>query len=231
MSAKKAKEPTTAELIEQLTTLRQSNDNLAAYLKEEQKAKLAKLRERNKGTKRVGLFRVRSGRLVVTDPCYSRDTWCQGVLDNVRDGVWEAYVAYSDEKDWGVRVAVLTAYYDTTPPEEPKWERQQFEVGVDSGQAGIFDFDKYPEDPSDTPFYDECCDLTLSDASVGVLDFGVVSSSGFGDGGYRCETAQDADGHIIAVRITFIGDDDDIDEDGIEVDYSDDYEDIEDEEE
>lgn len=38
-----------------------------------------------------------------------------------------------------------------------------------------------------------------------VIPFGVVSRSGFGDGGYRCMVARNAEGKVEAIRLVFIG--------------------------
>lgn len=39
-------------------------------------------------TNNLGSFDVHSGELIVSDPCYSLGTWCQGKLENVRNGEW-----------------------------------------------------------------------------------------------------------------------------------------------
>ena len=39
-------------------------------------------------------FSVTSGALSVTDPCYQDDSWCSGVLSEVRNGTWLAQVGY-----------------------------------------------------------------------------------------------------------------------------------------
>jgi hypothetical protein len=93
------------------------------------------------------------------------------------------------------------------------WKRENFEVGVDSGQAGIFDGGHYKEDKVvegiefennfAEPWYNVCCDVTLADRGAGVIPFGVVSRSGFGDGGYTCYTIRNEIGWVIAVMIDF----------------------------
>jgi hypothetical protein len=95
-----------------------------------------------------------------------------------------------------------------------------FEVGVDSGQAGLFDASHYQDDsiipnpkpriysaPSDI-WYSHCCDITRSPLGAGVLPYGVVSSSGFGDGGYDCFICRNEYGQIIRAEIEFIPEDD-----------------------
>ena len=96
----------------------------------------------------IGRFSL-GNKVMVSDPCYGTDTWCQGVLENVREGFWDAYIKITDEGNWGKRVAELVAInldyndeYDGLTSEDIN-ELQEFEVGVDSGTAGIFDYDYY----------------------------------------------------------------------------------------
>lgn len=80
-------------------------------------------------------------KVMVSDPCYGLNTWCQGVLENVLPGNYECKVEYSDEGDWGTRVSAIEVTHEDCTYEI--FESQDFEVGVDSGQAGIFDYDYY----------------------------------------------------------------------------------------
>ncbi len=63
------------------------------------------------------------------------------------------------------------------------WKELKFDIGVDSGQCGIFDYEKYPDTEADYDnvegFYRKCCDITLGSKPFGPIDFGFVSSSGF----------------------------------------------------
>lgn len=207
----------------------------------------------------VGYFDVRSDQLVVSDPCYDLDTWCAGILKNPKKGKWFASVEKSDQGGWGNRVAELFACHEDFKGKS-QWnyflfDRCDFEVGVDSGQAGIFDLpvfrDKELKKPhlqvghkeyNDRPFlrlleinntlpggdeekkkieqelsrppqttfdwYEMCCDKTLGNQSAGTIPGGVVSSSGFGDGGYTAYCAKDDVGQIIAVKVVFIDESD-----------------------
>lgn len=167
----------------------------------------------------IGNFEVVSGKIMVSDPCYEIGTWCQGTLKNVRAGIWKGYILVSDEGDWGHRVSELIAMCDGS--DGSRWMPETgFQVGVDSGQAGIFDVTYYRDESvvldveriseeiinPDDPWYSICCDRTLSDNSAGVIPFGVVSSSGFGDGSYRCYTTKDESGVTVGIRIVFIDD-------------------------
>jgi hypothetical protein len=195
--------------------------------------------------KPLGAFEITCGEARISDPCYELGTWCAGTIMPVKNGVWHSYVVRSDENDWGIRCAMLVAYNTETGKvhqEDHRFEKQRFEVGVDSGQAGIFDAKHFKDDESvkgcertgnehpiceDEPFYSICCDRTLSDIGAGVIPYGVVSSSGYGDGGYDCYAIRDDDNEIIAICIDFgLLHEEPVDEN----DYYDDEDDEEDEE-
>ena len=57
-------------------------------------------------------------------------------------------------------------------------------------------------------WYTYCCNITLVRLQAGVLPYGVVSSSGFGDGGYDCIQYLTARGEVVKVEIVFITEDD-----------------------
>ena len=170
----------------------------------------------------VGRFRVVSGRVIVSDPCYEIGTWCQGILEKVRKGQWECHVSLAQEGASDTGVAELVARRASLPtPFNPSWIEERFEVGVDSGQAGIFDMAHYRDDRvaqaverlgreticPDEPWYSLCCDRTSGSAmGAGIIPYGVVSSSGFGDGSYRCFTQRDREGYVTAIRTVFITD-------------------------
>ena len=164
----------------------------------------------------VGQFKVKSGSLRVSDPSYDKDTWCAGVIEDVKNGNWESYIKLDETSS---RVSELISLYSdvsSVTRKKDNWIEQSIEVGVDSGQCGIFDDDYYPNvktgEFGDTEtFYGKCCDMTTSEFS-GVLDFGTVSSSGFGDGSYVCYTLEDKNG-VVGVKIVFIEEDEITDED------------------
>lgn len=164
----------------------------------------------------LGDFTVSSGQLIVTDPCYEKGTWCQGILTNVKNGLWEAFTGLKRQDGWGVRNQYLRVAHKNFL--DIKCDiKSSIDVGVDSGQAGFFDLAKYPEGESreygdKDSFYGQVCALTLNEEGVedhpgaGVLEFGAVSSSGFGDGSYSCHYAKD-NNEIVAAEIVFISED------------------------
>ena len=168
----------------------------------------------------LGTFNVSSGKVIVSDPCYDRGTLCAGLLENVKNGTWNASVdvlSSSETHGWGKRVGTLYAYTKHSLSSFQQHTVAKFEVGVDSGQAGIFCDSVYPHGSTgeygEDGFYGICCNLTLSNEQAGVLLGGVVSSSGYGDGGYTCSYLRDENGEIVSIRITFIRDEEELDND------------------
>lgn len=106
------------------------------------------------------IFEVISGVLVCSDPCYIHpdlgNTWCQGVVENVKKGTWIAEVEKTDSGSWGDRIATLTIVnkdsldkditLSNRVEEMYSTEPLNFGAGVDSGQFGFFDKDFYRND-------------------------------------------------------------------------------------
>lgn len=191
------------------------------------------------------VFSVTSGKMVCSDPCYEIPTWCQGIIEKVKNGKWEAGVETVDTGSWGERIAYLWVYNLEAAIKNPSLvgdiesycgHELPFSAGVDSGQFGFFDFAHYRNDESakdltkhnfgenydresGDQWYRACCELTLSDESWGVLPFGAVSSSGYGDGSYTVKGIKDDNGEYVAFCVEYIGisdeydDDEDYDED------------------
>lgn len=107
-------------------------------------------------------------KVMVSDPCYGLNTWCQGVLENVLPGKYECHVGFSDEGDWGTRVADIEIVHKNYTCVLFDYDLENFTVGVDSGQAGIFDYgyyEKYHTDSNErehvnSRWYDRCYDMT-----------------------------------------------------------------------
>ena len=149
--------------------------------------------------------------VVVSDPCYSLPTWCQAVVKNVLPGSYVANATEMDAGDWGNRIAYLTAIHEDYVDQDLSWKRYPAEIGVDSGQAGIFSKETYRVDgidmdvptetydgrPFDLPitedgddWYLKMCKITLATLEWGTYENGVVSRSGIGDGGYTLYVAR-----------------------------------------
>jgi len=164
--------------------------------------------------------------VMVSDPCYTDETWCQIKLKDVLPGTYLTTVKKTVDRSWGERCSVLLAVHENYVEDSLTWRNYPGQIGVDSGQAGIFSLSTYKNDdiassittPDKTydgrPFtlgvkdrpgdewYEKMCQFTLSPESWGSYDRGVVSSSGIGDGGYRCLVAKHK-GKIVGIAIDF----------------------------
>ena len=175
--------------------------------------------------KDLGEFEVKTGKVIVSDPCYERPEEMghrlNGELRDVKNGSWYAKIVEKDN-----RVAKLICYYHDNPIFNDSNFRgwtgiMDFEVAVDSGQAGVFDSKYYKDDevvktckrkykgdpinPEDK-WYSICCDRTLSKNRADVIPFGAVSSTGYGDGCYIASIKKDKN-KIVGIIIDFgIGD-------------------------
>lgn len=166
-------------------------------------------------------FQITSGKMRATDPCYTKRKDLGYPIENTMNGDWRFKLVWSDEGDWGIRVKELIVWNDSVLDAKSVdnvafTEVKDFYVGVDSGQAGFFDEDKYPNGTDlDERFYNEIGRGTLSPRQVGLVSFGVVSSSGLGDGGYPLFVHRDENGKAIAAKIDYLPE-------GEEEDYADD---------
>ena len=172
----------------------------------------------------VGTFEVTSGKIVISDPCYEREIIAAELP--AKNGKWEAETYFNSDD----RVSHLIVHHENYPiNNEHEGDVAPFDVGVDSGQAGVFDSDFYRNDEAvahltdedrhykedkireDEPWYSWCCDRTLGADCAGIVPHGAVSSSGYGDGCYECRLVKDTytpDYPVVGVIIEFISEED-----------------------
>ena len=109
-----------------------------------------------------------SDTVIISDPCYHRSIECHGVVKNVLPGTYHTSIKEEKVKGWFrefderiTEIQVLHKDYNETT-----WTRENFIVGVDSGQAGIFcdtiypigeDMGKYGDKGT---WYGDCCFAT-----------------------------------------------------------------------
>ena len=165
--------------------------------------------------RRIGQIELGS-KVVVSDPCYNLGTWCMGVLYDVKPGEYSCFINCIIS-DWGNRIKELFIIHKSSPvcPELVS-ELMDFEVGVDSATAGIFDYLYYEKTHEDREnfdkwfnekvigMYDDGKDMNLS---TNITDQkGVLCTSGYGDGGYDCFVHRNSVGQIDAIKVVFIND-------------------------
>lgn len=89
-------------------------------------------------------------KVVISDPCYNLDVWCNGTLENVKPGIWRTKAENANINGWGDRCTALIAWHkDVEEPNNEDFEETSIDVGVDSGQAGIFDYKHFEYIKSD----------------------------------------------------------------------------------
>lgn len=147
---------------------------------------------------RLGRFMVEGNELIVTDPYYGleEDTDLQLILSNVKSGSWTAAIIYTED-EWVKQLLV----FEGGKKRSGKWHRQDQPIGVDSALAGIFDGTAYRQHPAM-----EFKTIVSSDDQAGIVSFGAVSTSGFGDGLYDVDIQYDVSRQIVGVRIDFTDD-------------------------
>ena len=168
-------------------------------------------------------FEIKSGEVIISDPCYRKGAL--GTLElNVKKGIWigEIYISKEMERK-EVRnghISSIVVYHKNsgTTFRGFCWDLYGH-INVDSGQAGIFDNNIYPDDDVGEyqdienykyedmkTFYAKACYLTNNNG-YGIIDKrGIVATSGYGDGRYEVFTIE-ADNKIIAIKIIFLWDD------------------------
>jgi hypothetical protein len=137
---------------------------------------------------------IESPYVIIADPCYTISIGGR-IKVLITPGNYNCEVEEYDD-----RVKSLSIILDNLNILDLHWDKTDYVVGVDSGQVGIFDIKYYKDDNyaktikcinpnkiiyANNEFFSKCCDRALSDDSWGTFPFGVVSSSGYGDGGYE----------------------------------------------
>ncbi len=166
-------------------------------------------------------FENKSGEFIISDPCYKLGDKGQIRLENVETGIWDGYVEKIEHKLFGNRVAILFCINrkfikSSNEFEKFNWQMHDSKIYVDSGQAGIFEAIHYQDESiidvepifecNHSKWYRTCCDKTMSDIRAGILPYGIVSSSGLGDGNYSVSFVRNSLGKIVAIKIDFVDD-------------------------
>ena len=147
---------------------------------------------------------INSGKLLVTDPSYGKDyidsKMNLSLVLNVKKGKWKAYKEEREVDLWGWRIIRLVlVHMDHTLEEIERVGGRQVagNIGVDSGCAGMYDFDDFPEEN-----WMDNLDFGL-DKDFSAVKYGVTSHSGLGDGSYDVYKVNRM-GKTVFVEIEFI---------------------------
>ena len=132
----------------------------------------------------------------VTDPCYNRDVWCRRTLPCV-PGLYTGYVEFSDEGDWGTRVARLSIFKDDKKRTLGDM-KSMGTIGVDAGLAGFFNNKPDFNVEEWSKFVNDLGDLDgLHKTYYWNLYNGIFSCSGYGDGVYEVYASEKLDAFTI----------------------------------
>lgn len=86
-------------------------------------------------------------KVIVSDPCYDLGTWCQAVIENVKEGNYSTFFKTLDDDE--KTIETIGVVLDGINVLEEDYILLNNTIGVDSGTAGIFDY-KYYEEKHDT---------------------------------------------------------------------------------
>lgn len=166
---------------------------------------------------KYGTFYVQSGKLILSDPCYTPGTWCMEEVKKAMNGIWKFRVFQSNEGVFGNCINAIYAVYSEAE-KVPVIQEDINNLEVDSGQFGIFDkctyqndncfpekyqpYHDFGDEETGRKFYGACCDLTLSGTQGGVVPGGAVAVSGDGDGCYNGHIFWHA-GRVVGVYVRF----------------------------
>lgn len=177
----------------------------------------------------IGGFEMTCSTMRAPDPSYDDTIWCYKIISDCVPSNWEAAVSYNGDSAVGRGVTLLAIRHTGSLRTFAKcnqvwvdkqyihyktgWEICDLEVGVDSGQAGLFD-DAYYHDDSvvsampeaerdfDTPWYNHCCDQSLGERQAGVIPYGAVAYCG--DGSYTTLQHKNEQGQVDCAVILFL---------------------------
>ena len=151
-------------------------------------------------------------KVLVSDPCYEVNTWCTAQVTDAVAGNYNTFVKYKELRNWGKRVSQLLAIHEAFTENELTWKKTDYDIGVDSGTCGIFDYNSVKDiigaidgNEESERFYDEADPLN-DDQMIETRGFGVVSRSGLGDGSYTLYLGYEPSGNLVGFKIDYFND-------------------------
>ena len=113
------------------------------------------------------VFEIKSGELIISDPCYRDPSFSQARLNNIRKGKWLCEELKTDN-----RCFLHIIHRDIAGGAKLHWEEVDGDLMSESGMLGIFDIFEFK--PRDDSWFRRCCELTES-GTPGVLPKGCVT--------------------------------------------------------
>jgi hypothetical protein len=154
-----------------------------------------------------------SNEVMVSDPGNQSGAWCQHKLTNVLPGEYLCTVQKFEDRLRGkTNSYIIVVHKDYNTEDKLNWRKLSFDIGVDSGQAGIFSIETYRnnevfvtgsrKENDGEEWYRNICDFTLYPPFWGTYPNGIVSSSGTGDGSYELRVAKHK-GKVVGILLDF----------------------------
>lgn len=156
--------------------------------------------------KQIGSIELH-GTCFITDPCYSTDAWCQEYLNKIAIGTYNCFYSVGEIKGWGPRVSAIKILLNGLENSESSLKRRvlSYNIGVDSGQAGIFEGHYYEVNQPQKEWYEKVCRITLDKPCVGIIDNkGIVAESGIGDGLYTLYGYFNKERDLVGLLLVFL---------------------------
>ncbi len=178
-------------------------------------------------TKSYGTIRLKN-EVIVTDPCYDTDEWCNITVRNVLPGNYNIFVRNAAKKDYydGPSRVILVhedymdnfidgntdLIFDNDPASLKQTELAQkyYEtpIGVDSGLAGFFNYDYYRKAHSGTKekqdkWFERICEIKEKPCKK-IGQNGFYTTNWLGDGGYNLYTFLDSADTKDEITVGFI---------------------------
>lgn len=149
--------------------------------------------------------------VTVTDPCYSKGTWC--TVDTTipegdyRLGLWRTnhWYANDETKKHEYYTRVSAAFILNEKVRIGDYIRGQLhhveigEAGVDAGVCGFY---QNKPDYDDQSWYDFC--NKIKDRDYLITEEGFCTSSGWGDGGYDVYSLVNKEGVVVGLEVRYM---------------------------
>ena len=141
----------------------------------------------------------------ISDPCYGTVVWCSGECENIEAGIWDCYIAMTEDCS---NPAYLVMCKDGYQFDIPK-EIEMASIGVDSGTCGVYDLDYYEKyhserDVDEDWYHRNVMSWCMKDrAFICEEGMGFVSNTGYGDGCYYFLTERNTKGRVVRMAIDY----------------------------
>ncbi len=163
------------------------------------------------GINDMGVIKL-GDKVIISDPGYDLDGLYQCVLYDVLFGNYHCFSEYKGRNIGGLYVKSIELHHEDYS--EYNLEPNEFQITVDSGNAGVFDYEYFVKhhthsdtEETDEEWFNRVDEIANTRDGAGTTDdVGFVASSGHGDGVYTCYTAKNKEGKIVAIRVVFIED-------------------------